>query len=193
MSQTDLSGYTHPRSLRYLILRAAWFVVELLVYPRRFRRLMKLRIAILRLFGARIGQSCFIGDRVRIWVPWNLSMADWSVLGDQCEVYNLAPVSLGTNAIVSQYAYLCTATHDHTHPYFPLTQHPITIGNGAWIASKAFVGPGITIGDGAVVGAMSVVVKDVPPSMIYAGNPARPIKPRVVRSVDSLTAQNPAS
>lgn len=175
----DLSKYKHPRSVRYLVLRGLWFLAEILIYPRRFRRLKRLRIAILRRFGANIGRNCYIGDRVRIWVPWNLTMADYSVLGDQVEVYNLAPVTLESNAVVSQYTYLCSATHDYKRPDFPLIHSPIVIGAGAWVAAKAFIGPGVTIGAGSVIGAMSVIVKDVPPNMIYAGNPARPIRPRV--------------
>jgi putative colanic acid biosynthesis acetyltransferase WcaF len=108
-------------------------------------------------------------------------MEDYSVLGDDVEVYNLAPITVGSNSIISQNTYLCSATHDYQDPTFSLYSKPISIGSSAWIAADVFVGPGITIGDGAVVGARSVVTKDVPAWMVCAGNPCRPIKPRLIR------------
>jgi putative colanic acid biosynthesis acetyltransferase WcaF len=111
----------------------------------------------------------------------NLEMGDYSVLGAGVQVYNLAPISIGSNCVISQDSYLCSATHDYTDPAFPLESRPITVHSGAWIAAKVFVAPGITIGEGAVVGACSVVTRPVPPWMVCAGNPCRPIKPRVLK------------
>jgi putative colanic acid biosynthesis acetyltransferase WcaF len=105
-------------------------------------------------------------------------MGEFSVIGHSVEIYNLAPVRIGSNSVVSQRAYLCTATHDHTKRDFPLCSRPITIGASAWVAAAAFVGPGINVGEGAVVGACSVVTKDVPPWTVCAGNPCRVVKAR---------------
>jgi putative colanic acid biosynthesis acetyltransferase WcaF len=114
----------------------------------------------------------------RIWIPWNLHMDEFSAIGDSAEIYNLAPVRIGANSVVSQRSYLCTASHDYTKSDFPIYSLPITIGASVWIAAAAFVGPGINVGEGAVVGAGSVVTKDVPPWTVCAGNPCRVIKPR---------------
>jgi putative colanic acid biosynthesis acetyltransferase WcaF len=105
-------------------------------------------------------------------------MGEWAVIGGGAEIYNLSPVGIGANSIVSQRAYLCTATHDYTRADFPLYSMPITIEASVWIAAGVFVAPGTRIGEGAVIGAYSVVTKDVPPWTVSAGNPCRPIKPR---------------
>jgi putative colanic acid biosynthesis acetyltransferase WcaF len=108
-------------------------------------------------------------------------MDDWSVIGGNAEIYNLAPVNIGANTIISQRAYVCTATHDHSRIDFPLYSRPVTIEASAWVAAGAFIAPGIHVGEGSVVGAYSVVTKDVPAWMICAGNPCRPIKPRILQ------------
>lgn len=184
-AQVNLSQYRNKRSPRYLAMRVLWACVQLPFFPKMPKYLSPLRVALLRLFGARIGKGCMISSGARVWVPCNLQMGDHSTLGEGVRVYNLAPISLGANAVVSQFTYLCSATHDHADPAFRLIMKPITIHAGAWIAASVFISPGITIGEGAVVGACSVVTKDVPPWMICAGNPCRPIKPRVLRSAAS--------
>ena len=100
-------------------------------------------------------------------------MGDGAAIGDGAEIYNVAPITLGARAVVSQQAFLCAASHDHRREDFPLTTAPITLGARAWVAARAIVLPGITIGDGAVVGAGSVVTRDVPAGCTVAGNPAR--------------------
>jgi putative colanic acid biosynthesis acetyltransferase WcaF len=135
------------------------------------------RIGLLRLFGAKIDRRCLVGS-ARIWIPWNLSMGEFAAIGDGAEIYNLAPIRIGANSVVSQRAYLCTASHDYTKSNFPIYSLPITVGASAWIAAAVFVAPGINVGEGAVVGACSVVTKDVPSWTVCAGNPCRVIKPR---------------
>ena len=107
-------------------------------------------------------------------------MGDHSALANDVDCYSVAPVALGAYSTVSQYAHLCTATHDYADPGFRLVAKPITIGARAWLAAGAFVGPGVTVGQGAVVGARAVVVKDVSEWTVVAGNPCRPIGPRVI-------------
>jgi putative colanic acid biosynthesis acetyltransferase WcaF len=170
---------SHRRNgrLSYLLKRFLWSCVQLPFWPRMPRVLSPLRIMLLRMFGARIGRGCAVGS-ARIWIPWNLEMDEFAYVGNDAEVYNLAPVRIGANSVVSQRSYLCTATHDYTKPDFPLYSRAIVIGAGAWIAACVFVSPGVSVGDGAVVGACSVVTKDVPPWTVCAGNPCRVINPR---------------
>ena len=105
-----------------------------------------------------------------------------AVFGTGAEIYNLAKITIGSNAGISQNAYLCSASHDYTDRSFPLFSKPISIGDGAWVASKAFIGPGVSIGEGTVIGACSVVTKDMPAWMVCAGNPCKPLKPRIMQS-----------
>ena len=81
---------------------------------------------------------------------------------------------------ISQRAHLCAGTHDYTDPSMPLQKPPISIGDQVWVCADAFVGPGVTIGEGALVGARAVAVTDVESWQIVVGNPARPVKKRVL-------------
>jgi putative colanic acid biosynthesis acetyltransferase WcaF len=180
----DLSTYRKTAHPLELVLRALWECVQLPFYPVRPRALSPLRVALLRMFGAKIGRNVLICGGVRIHVPWNLEIGDHTAIGDKVEIYNLAPVRIGEHSTISQHAYLCASSHDYTRSDFPLYSLTITIGKQAWVASGAFIGPGVTMGEGAVVGARSVVLRDVPPWTIAAGNPCRVIRPRVLRRAD---------
>jgi putative colanic acid biosynthesis acetyltransferase WcaF len=133
---------------------------------------------LLRVFGAEVGLGAAPYPSARIWAPWNLRMKPRSCLGPQVICYSAALVTIGADAIVSQHAHLCAATHDHRDPAFPLVVGPIEVGDGAWVAADAFVGPGVKIGSRAVVAARTVVVRDVAEGMVVAGNPARTVGTR---------------
>jgi len=145
------------------------------------------RNTLLRLFGAEIGRHVNIYNSAEIYFPWNLEIGHWSAIGEHAFIYNLGPVSIGSHVTVSQRAHLCAGTHDHTHPALPLLKPPIVIGDQAWICADAFVGPGVTVGEGAVVGARAVVVRDVEPWHVMVGNPARPVRKRVIGSPPDVT------
>lgn len=134
------------------------------------------RAFLLRVFGAKIGGHTTIRRTAKVYIPWNLSMGDWSSLGDHTIVYSLGQITIGDRTSVSQYAHLCAGTHDYRRKDMPLLCPPITIGDDCWIATDAFVGPGVTIGDRSVIGARSSVYKDIPPGKVAVGNPAKPIK-----------------
>lgn len=177
----DIGSYSHPRPLGYLFRRGLWACFQLPFARGMPKRLSVLRIWLLRMFGAQIAENCVVCGGVKIWEPWSLEMGRNAVLGEDAVIYNLAKITIGSNVVVSQGANLCTASHDYTDPAFPLFSRPIRIADSAWVASNAYVGPGISIGEGAVIGACAVVTKDMPPWMICAGNPCRPIKPRSLR------------
>ena len=136
---------------------------------------------LLRLFGAKIGRGVHIYPSAKVWAPWNLVMGERSCLASGVDCYSVDRITIGAYVTVSQGAFLCTATHDFRAAAFPLVTKPITVGARAWVAASAFVGPGVTIGEGAVVGAMSCVVKDVPEWTVWAGNPATMVSERTVK------------
>ena len=136
------------------------------------------RIALLRLFGARIGKGCWFRPSLNIFAPWNLTVGDYVGIGPNVNLYNKAPMIIGSQVSISQDAYICTATHNITSPRMELITKPIRIESQAWVAAKATILPGVTIGEGAVVGACAVVAKDVPPWSVVVGNPARVVGKR---------------
>jgi putative colanic acid biosynthesis acetyltransferase WcaF len=136
------------------------------------------RNLLLRLFGAKIGSHVHIYRTVAISIPWNLQVGDYAAIGDHAFIYNLGLITIGARATISHRTHLCAGTHDYKRADFPLLRPPIVIGANAWICADAFVGPGVTIGEGAIVGAAAVALKDVEPWTIVAGNPAKFIKLR---------------
>jgi putative colanic acid biosynthesis acetyltransferase WcaF len=117
-------------------------------------------------------------SRARILAPWNLLCADQVTAGDDSEIYNPAPMRFGSHAIVSQGAYLCGATHDYNRPDFPLIAYPMEIGAHAWICARAIVGPGVDVGEGAILGLGAVTTKNLEQWGVYAGNQAVKVKER---------------
>lgn len=154
--------------------RVIWGAVWSTLYRWSPTPLHGWRRMLLRLFGARIGAGAHPYPRARIWAPWNLTMGEHSSLANDVDCYSVAAVRLGDHVTVSQYSYLCTASHDHRDPAMPLTSAPIEIGSRAWIAADCFIGPGVTVGEGAVVGARSTVMHDVGAWLVVAGHPAQP-------------------
>ncbi|MFV5698728.1 putative colanic acid biosynthesis acetyltransferase [Flavobacterium sp. ZT3R17] len=136
------------------------------------------RTFIVRIFGGIIGKHVHIYPSCKIWAPWLLIMDDFSCLGPGVEVYNPGGCTIGQYAIVSQNAYLCGATHDFDNENFTYVKKKIVIEAHAWICAKAFVLPGVCCGEGAVLGAGAVSSKDLEPWSVYAGNPAKFVKPR---------------
>ncbi|WP_460981926.1 LbetaH domain-containing protein [Spirosoma fluminis] len=165
-------------SLRNRFLRVFWSVVYTLMFRFTPKPFHAWRALVLRCFGAKVGRSTHVYPNVKIWAPWNL------VLGDECGVangvilYSQAVITIGYRAVVSQGAHLCAGTHDYTKSGFPLITKPIHIGDLAWVAAEAFVHPGVTIDNGCVIGARSVVTKDMPAWMVCAGHPCKPLKRR---------------
>ena len=138
------------------------------------------RLFWLGVFDAKIEGTPFVHQRARIAVPWNLTLHDRSCLGDRANVYSLGEIEIGARAVVAQEAYLNTGSHDFSQPSMPLVVAKITIGEDAFVGARAFVMPGIKIGARAIVGACSVVTKDVPENVVAAGNPCRILHPRNV-------------
>ena len=174
-------GFVGPTfSLSNRLKRVAWKVTWLLAArwtPPPFRRW---RILILRLFGAQVSWQAFVYSNVEIWAPWNLTIEDYGSLGRGVNCYNIAPVCIGKRAVVSQGVYLCTGSHDYREPDYPLIAKPITVGRRAWVCADAFVGPGVAVGDGAILAARGVAFDNLAPWTISKGNPAIVLRSRSV-------------
>lgn len=155
-----------------------WFIFDALFVRHTPRILYCWRRFALRLFGARIGEHVLIRPGVQIIFPWKVKIGDYCWIGDNATLYSIEEITIGDHTVVSQEAFLCTGTHDHREVSFPLVASPIRIESECWVAARAFVGPGVKIGRGAVVGACSVVLTDVAPAVIVAGNPARMMRER---------------
>jgi putative colanic acid biosynthesis acetyltransferase WcaF len=166
--------------------RPAWYVQIWWIFDVLFVRptpqvFYAWRRFALRLFGARIGKDVLIRPGVRVTYPWKLVVGDNCWIGDGVRLYNIDEITLGDHTVVSQDAYLCSGTHDARDITFPVVASPIRIESECWIAARTFVGPGVRIGHGAVVGACSVVQSDVPPATVVAGFPARAVEKRKAR------------
>lgn len=186
--------FRSPHSRWHRLKRALWTAVWALCYRPSPRVLHGWRCFLLRIFGGKIGKNAHPYPTAKIWAPWNLEMGDHSCLGDHVDCYCVGNITIGSYATISQYSYLCSASHDYTDPAMPLVTAPIVIGNRAWIAADAFVGPGVTVGEGAVVGARSSVFSDAEPWTIVVGNPARFLKARArgARSASTTTQRQRA-
>lgn len=173
--------YIDTIPLRNRVGRLAWGVAWALLFrPFAGRPFRYWRVFVLRCFGAKIGKRCSIYANVRVWAPWNLRLGDYVAVGPGAELYAVDTITVGSMVTISQRAYLCTASHDITRLLKPLIHRPLVIEDYAWVAAEAFVGMGVTVREGAVVGARAVVAKDVPAWTVVAGNPARPIKKRLL-------------
>lgn len=163
-----------PPTTANKIKRLIWQVVWLTLYRPSPTPLHAWRCFLLRSFGAKIRTGAHPYPSARVWAPWNLTMGQDSCLGPESDCYNPVPVTLGKRAIVSQKAYLCTPSHE-IDDAFTLVGAPIVLEDYSWVATSAFVGPGVTVGRGAVVGACAVVMKDVAAGKVVVGNPAKEV------------------
>jgi putative colanic acid biosynthesis acetyltransferase WcaF len=163
---------------RHRFDRLVWKVVWVLLAAWTPVALHCWRVMLLRAFGARIHSTAHVYPSARVWYPPNLSMGQHACLGSGVDCYCMTLIELEDFAIISQGARLCAGTHDIDDPIFPLVTRPIRIGSRAWIAAEAFVGPGVTVGEGAVLGARGVAFHNLLPWTVYVGNPARKIRER---------------
>lgn len=178
----EIKAYKNNLSLKNKISRAIWnFVYYVLFRTLPGPLFYNWRNLLLRILGAKIGKHCKIRSSVKIWAPWNIELKDYVAIGQNAELYSVDKIIVGSKVAISQGAYICTASHDISTHSKPLITAPVKIDSFSWVAADAFVGMGVTIGEGAVVGARAAVFKDVDPWMVVGGNPAKPIKKREIR------------
>ena len=180
----ELKNYKNRHSLSDKVRRVAWAVAWTFLCwwtPARFSLFIAWRRLILRVFGAKIGKGCWIWPHIRVRAPWNLEMGAYSTLSNGVNCYTVDRIVIGHDATISEDVFLCTASHDISSPIMELTYRPIYVEDNVWVASRAIVLPGVTLGEGSVVGAGAVVTKDVVPWTVVGGNPAREIGKREIR------------
>jgi putative colanic acid biosynthesis acetyltransferase WcaF len=176
---TASDPYLRPAfSLTNRLHRLVWGIVWLLFYRISPRPFHAWRSMLLRLFGAKMGPNCHFYPGSIVHSPWNLVCADQVTAGDGAEIYNPAPVKLGSHVILSQGSYLCGATHDFDDPAFPLLAYAMEVEAYAWICARACVGPGVNVGEGAVLGLGSVATRNLEAWTVYGGSPAVRIRER---------------
>ena len=161
---------------RPLWFEALWWVMKIVFFLNPVPWPSTLRVALLRAFGARVGEGVVVRSMVNITFPWRLSIGDDVWIGEEVLILTLAPVTLESNVCISQRAFLCTGSHDFRSPKFDLMTKPITVRSGSWVAAQCFIAPGVEIGEGSMVAAGSVVLENVPPKSLVRGNPAAAVK-----------------
>ncbi|RKE26220.1 putative colanic acid biosynthesis acetyltransferase WcaF [Paraburkholderia sp. BL23I1N1] len=178
----SLAGKGNYRAKRGALIEIIWFVVEACVINNKLLPLSSVRVALLRLFGAKIGTGCRFVHPLRVKAPWNLEVGNHCWFGVDVWIYNQAPIHIGSNVCISQGTFLCAGSHDMSTT-MDLRVAPIVIEDGVWITSKCVVQMGVTVGRSAVVTPLSVVHRSLDPEGVYGGNPCRFIRNRF----DSVT------
>jgi len=177
----DLAQYEYNFGLQNKVKRLVWNICYWIIFrPFNLVSFKKWRAIILKIFGANIGKHANIYASVRIWAPWNLEIGEYSTLGPKVDCYNQGKIVIGSHTVISQKTYLCASSHDYSKPDFPLILKPINIGNQVWVAADAFIAPGVSIEDGAVIGARAAVFRNVEKWTVVGGNPAAYIKDRKI-------------
>jgi putative colanic acid biosynthesis acetyltransferase WcaF len=168
-------------SFRNRTTRLVWMLVWILLARWTPGIFNPWRVLLLKLFGAKISEGAAVACSAKIWLPSKLSLGRNSTIGPWVDCYDMAAVSIGDRTVISQRAVLCTGSHDISDAHFQLVAKPISIGNDVWVATEAFIGPGATVGNDAVIGARACLFGVAEPCGIYIGNPAKKIKQRNVR------------
>lgn len=172
------SRFASPWRFNERVRLLLWSIVWPLLCGWTPKPLNAWRLLWLRAFGCKVNGYPFVHQHARIQAPWRLILRHRCSVGDRANLYSLGEIELGCGCVVAQEAYLCTGTHDLSDPMMPLVTGKITVGADAFVGARAFIMPGISIGEGAAVGACSVVTHNVEPRSIVAGSPARFLRHR---------------
>ena len=178
-ASTAADPYNRPAfPLRNRVRRLIWGVVWHILFKLSPRPFFAWRALLLRLFGAKLASGCKFYPGAIIHSPWNLECDELVAVADGAEIYNPAPLRIGSHAILSQGCYICGATHDFDDPAFPLLAFAMELGAYSWVCARACVGPGVSVGEGAILGLASVATRNLEPWTVYAGSPAINVKNR---------------
>lgn len=177
--RTDPASFKNPHSLANKVGRLVWHVVWLTLFRPTPWFMSGWRTFLLRLFGAKVGRIGFHSS-VRVWAPWRLRCGDGVYVDRDVYLYNAYGIDIADRVVISFGSVLCTATHNFRRSDFPLTGKRISVGSDVWIAAEAFIAPGVTVSNGAVLGARGCATRDLQPWSVYTGNPAAKVADRVV-------------
>lgn len=166
---------------RSRFVEASWLLVQALLVASWIPGASHRRF-LLRLFGASIGSGVAIKPGLKVKFPWRLKVGDHTWIGENVWIDNLEQVTIGSSCCISQDAYLCTGSHRWDRSSFDLIVKPITIHDGAWVAARATIAPGVVVGEGAVLSLGAVAGNDLQPWSIYAGVPAVKVRVRALKS-----------
>lgn len=182
MKYQDLRTFKLPKDFRgrNAIWVLLWWTVQNTLFAWSPQPFFKWRIMLLKLFGAKIGHNVNIRPTTKITYPWKVSIGNNCWIGDNCDLYSLGMITIGDNVAIAHRVYLCTGNHNYQKTTFDILEAPIFIEDEVWLPNDVFIGPGVTIGKGCVIGARSTVFNDMPEGMICYGNPAKPIKRRII-------------
>jgi putative colanic acid biosynthesis acetyltransferase WcaF len=180
MKYQDLSSFKVPDSFRgkSKITVQIWWIVQGTLFSWSPQFLYGWRAFLLRSFGAQIGKNVKIRSSVQITYPWKVKIGDYTWVGDDCMLYSLGDISIGSHVAIAHKVYFNTGGHEYDKKTFDIFFKPVVIEDECWITNDVYVAPGVTIGKGTIVGARSSVLKDLPPGKICVGTPAQPIKDR---------------
>lgn len=180
MIYQDLSSFKMPKNFRSAskVKTQLWGIVDFFLFRPSLQFMYGYRNFLLRLFGAKIGKNVLIRSSVKITYPWKLEIGDNTWIGEDCYIYNLASIKIGSNVSIAHRNFFNTGGHDYKKTTFDIFAKPIVIEDEAWITSEVYISPGVTISRGAVIGVRSVVFNDVPEGMLCYGNPAKIVKKR---------------
>jgi putative colanic acid biosynthesis acetyltransferase WcaF len=181
LSKFNNDWYTPQRGKLW---QTVWYFLGLPLLKAAWIPSYAFRTGLLRLFGAKIGANVVVKQHVRVKYPWLLEVGNNVWIGEDAWIDNLAPVTLGDNSCLSQGAYLCTGNHDWSDVRFGLIIKPIALEQSSWAGARTVLGPGVTLREGAIAAAGSVVLRDIPPWEIHAGNPAAFLRKRELREDD---------
>lgn len=173
----DGAAFSLANKFERVLWQACWLLLARWTPPPLFGW----RSLVLRAFGAKIGRGARIYSSVRIWLPRHLAVGSGAIIGRGVELYNQGTITIGPRAVISQRAHICASTHDASDPDFRLVVRPTVIREACWVAAEAFVGPGVTMGEGAVLAARGALFDDAEAMTIYRGNPAVAVKQREFR------------
>ncbi|WP_292245489.1 putative colanic acid biosynthesis acetyltransferase [Mesonia sp.] len=181
MNIQNLNTYKTPPGFRgrSKITVQLWWLVQATLFKLSPQFMYAWRRFLLRIFDAKIGKNVIIRPSVKITYPWKLSIGDYAWVGDDVVLYTLGEIEIGAHAVISQKSYLCTGSHDYKSESFEIYAQKISIEKKCWLATDVYVAPGVTIGEGSVIGARSSVFKNVPKQKIGFGSPFKIIKNRI--------------
>lgn len=177
MQKTKIDLYSPVFGLKNKFVRVIWGIVYLTIFRFTPTVFFTWRSIVMRLFNSDF-RNARIYPTARVWLPSNLVVGEGSTVGPNVNLYNQGVIKVGERVIVSQDSTVCASSHNYNDPIHPLLLLDVTIEDDVWICAEAFIGPGVKVGEGAVIGARAVLMKDAEPWSVYAGNPAVKIKDR---------------